>query len=114
MSAITPAAVLQALSRHIGRANGVRADRLVAEITGDSDADTVGERRLREAIVQLRNDGHHVCGHPGDGYYMAATPEELDATCLFLYERAMTALVQIARMKRVSAPDLRGQMHLPT
>lgn len=114
MKPINAATVLQALSRHIGSANGARVDQLVAEITGLPGHDSGAERELREAVVRLRLDGHHVCAHPATGYYLAATPEELDAACAFLYERAMTTLTQIAAMKRVSLPDLRGQLKLPT
>lgn len=111
-SEITSAAVLGALSRHIGAANGVTGERLVSEILGRPDA--VAERHLREVVVRLRLEGQHVCAHPLRGYFMAETAEELDATCVFLYDRAMTTLTQIAAMKRVSLPDLRGQLHLPT
>jgi len=113
MRPITPDTVLAALSRHIGAVNGVRADELVGEITGHASTPR-DERDLRDMIVKLRNDGHHICAHPGGGYYLAATDAELDATCSFLFERAMTTLKQIAAMKRVSLPDLRGQLHLPT
>lgn len=111
---LTADAVLAALSHHIGAANGVRGDLLVCEITGDPTHDPVAERNLREIIVRLRLDGHHVCAHPSRGYFLAANAEELDATCTFLYDRAMTTLTQIAAMKRISLPDLRGQLHLPT
>lgn len=114
MKRIAVPAALQALSRHIGREAAVHARELVAEILGDPTPDPVAERELREAIVSLRLEGHHVCGHPSSGYYMAASAEELDGTCTFLYERAMTTLTQIAAMKRISLPDLRGQLHLPT
>lgn len=113
MTPITTDTVLAALSRHIGAANGVRADVLVAEITGALSTPQ-GERELREIVVQLRNDGHHVCAHPGAGYFLAANDAELDASCEFLFQRAMTTLKQVAAMKRVSLPDLRGQLHLPT
>ncbi len=112
MSTLGPANVLAALSRHIGAANGIRGDRLVVEILGEHDA--VAERNLREIVMHLRLDGHHVCATPGDGYFLAETAEELDQTCLFLHDRAMTTLKQIAAMKRISLPDLRGQLHLPT
>lgn len=115
MSEITGAAVLNALARHIGRDNGVSCARLVTEIVGPQMAAApYHERRLRKAIEALRHDGHHICGHPASGYYIAANAQELDDTCAFLYERAMTTLAQIAAMKRVSVPDLRGQLHLPT
>lgn len=114
MSEITPAKVLQALSRHIGRNNGVRVDRLVAEITCAPGHNEAAERQVRDAVVHLRNEGHHVCAHPSNGYYMAANLEELNETCSFLVERAMTTLKQVAAMKRISLPDLHGQLHLPT
>ncbi len=115
MNTLTSANVLAALSRHIGAANGVTAARLAAEAGGlDSIQSHYAERQLREIVVQLRLDGHHVCATPEDGYFLAATAEELDRTCLFLHDRAMTTLKQIAAMKRISLPDLRGQLHLPT
>jgi hypothetical protein len=113
MKAINESSVLDALSRHIGSANGVTARDLVVEITGK--ADTPGAtRRLRRVIESLREKGMHICGHPGSGYYMAADDRDVAATCEFLYSRAMTSLKQICRMKRISMPDIRGQLKLPT
>lgn len=105
--------VLSALSKHIGAANGITARDLAREIAGVF-VDGGTERRLRHVIEALRRDGYHICGTPKDGYYMAADAAELDCTCEFLYTRAMTSLAQIAAMKRVSLPDLRGQLRLPT
>lgn len=112
---ITRAQLLNALARHIGRAQGARASDLVREITGLApESEEVAKRDLRSVVEALRLEGWHVCAHPAEGYYMAATAEELDRTCLFLYSRAIKSLVQIARMKKVSDPDLRGQLRLPT
>lgn len=105
--------VLKALSRHIGQGNGARADVLVMEITGHP-SNPVAERNLRDRIVELRMAGHHVCAHPRDGYFIAANEAELNDTCIFLHDRAMTSLTQVARMKNTSLPDLRGQLRLPT
>lgn len=106
--------VLFALRRHIGKRNGVTAEDLVAELTGKAGPDPVAERQLRKVITELRMAGHHICAHPKTGYFIAQTDEELNQTCEFLYERAMASLVQVSRMKNVSLPDLRGQLHLPT
>lgn len=110
---ITKADVQQALARHIGAANGVHARDLVQEITGFGD-DSALQRQLRHAIEELRREGAHICGTPQSGYFMAQTPEELNQTCVFLHDRAMTTLSQVAAMKNVSLPDLRGQLRLPT
>lgn len=108
---ITRDEVLVALSRHIGGENGASARALVAEIRS---VPTPGhERQLRHRIEELRREGHHVCGHPSSGYYIAATEEELVRTCGYLHDRAMTSLTQIAAMRRVSLPDLRGQLRIP-
>lgn len=115
---LTSERMLEVLSAHIGAANGVTISQLVDAMARPRGIDpgerATIERNARELVVQLRLAGHHVCSHPASGYFMAATPEELDAACTFLYDRAMTSLQQVAAMKRVSLPDLRGQLHLPT
>lgn len=110
--------MLEVMSRHIGVAQGISIAELVTEMAhpariAPNDLASL-ERNARDVVVQLRMQGHHVCSHPTIGYFMAATPDELDAACAFLFERAMTSLSQVAAMKRVSLPDLRGQLHLPT
>lgn len=113
MAELTYHSVLAALRAHIGRANGVTAQQLVVEVLGHTS--TGDERRLRDLIVELRLQGHHVCAVPGrGGYFLAETPEELEETMTFLRDRAMTSLLQASRMRGISIPDLVGQMHLPT
>lgn len=104
--------VLAALSRHIGRGRGITVSALVYEVTG-RESDPSAERTVREIIVELRLAGHHVCGHPKNGYYIAADAAELDATCRFLVDRSMTSLRQVSAMRRVATPDLYGQLRLP-
>lgn len=107
---LTPQAVLDALQARRGAVNGITARDLVYVITQRvSQAD---ERRLRQIIEKLRNDGHPICAHPALGYHFAATPTELDNACAFLLGRAMTSLRQIGAMKRVALPDLYGQLGL--
>lgn len=113
MSAVSHDSVLIALSNHIGIDQGVTAYGLVQEICG-LFATKADERALRRVIEQLRRDGHHICGHPAEGYYIAASEDELLRTCEFLHDRAMTTLAQVAAMRRVSLPDLRGQLRLRT
>lgn len=110
-SAICPEHVLAVLKGHVGAANGVTACVLVKALVFDhTPAD---ERRLRSAIEHLRREGHAICADPAHGYFMAANDSELDATCEFLYGRSLTSLQQIAAMKKVAMPDLRGQLRLP-
>lgn len=111
---ITESQVLTELAHHIGRDNGIHVRELVRRITGLQAPNEPMERKVRDIVQALRMEGHHVCAHPAHGYFMAATVDELNATCKYLHDRAMTSLSQVARMKNVSLPDLHGQLHLPT
>ena len=107
---LTPTLVLDVLGDHLGADNGISSRELVRKIAGISSA--AGERRLRAVIVALRKAGHPVGGTPDTGYFIARTDAELDETCEFLYGRAMTTLEQVAVLRRVAMPDLRGQLRL--
>ncbi len=111
--------LLEVLSRHIGAEHGVTIKQLADECVGASvvmEANDAArqQRHLRELVVELRIEGHHICAHPSRGYYMAANGDELDETCQHLHSRAMTSLRQVSAMKRVSLPDLVGQLNLRT
>lgn len=110
---LTERDVLGVLAYHIGRDHGISCSGIVRRLNGGHD-DAALERQVRQVIQKLREEGEHICGHPATGYFVAANLEELDGTCLFLYERAMTSLKQVAAMKRVSLPDLAGQLKLPS
>lgn len=107
---LTPSLVLDVLGDHVGADNGISARDLVRKICGISTA--AGERRLRSVIEALRCAGHAIGAQPSTGYFLAATDADLDGTCEFLYARAMTSLQQVAAMRRVALPDLRGQLRL--
>ena len=109
-SELTPSIVLDVLGDHVGAANAISARDLVRKICGISVE--VGERRLRTMIVHLRLAGHPIAATPKDGYFIASRDDELDETCEFLYGRAMTSLSQVAALRRVALPDLRGQLRL--
>ena len=108
---LSPSLVLDVLGDHAGAENGISARNLVLTILGIESP--MAERRLRHLIVALREAGHPVAGTPSTGYFLARTEAELNETCEFLYGRAMTSLTQVAALKRVAMPDLRGQLRLP-
>jgi hypothetical protein len=111
MSTISIDELLTILSRHIGQRRGVTCDLLRSEIHLRL-GQRVNARDLRKLIEMLRDDGHHVCGTPKTGYFLAESSEELDSTIRFLMKRAMSSLKKVAAMKRVSIPDLFGQLRL--
>lgn len=114
MLQITTAQVIAELSHHVGAAQGLHVADLVRRITGQQISHQVLERKVRQHITDLRLQGHHICGHPASGYFMAENGEELEATCAYLRARAMSSLVIISRLQGVAMPDLMGQMSLAT
>jgi biotin operon repressor len=99
--------LLSVLIRHVGRDNGITVDYLADElgITG---------RQVRALVSALRMTGHHICGHPRDGYYIAANADEMRQTIDFMTHRAMHTLTLVSRMTNIAMPDLLGQIHVPT
>lgn len=113
MLQITPTQVIAELARHSGADSGIHVRELVTSITGQAASCALQERKVRQHIAELRLDGHHICGHPASGYFMAANGQELDATCDYLRARAMNSLRIISRLRGVAMPELMGQMQLP-
>lgn len=108
MSAINPRdRVLEVLQRHQGTHNGIRG----ADIAQIAD---VPERRVRTLVSELREDGFAICAHPESGYFIAETGAELEGCCQFLRSRAMHSLTLEARLRKITLPDLIGQLHLNT
>lgn len=108
---ITPDAVLDALSRRVGPANGATVNELASEILG-RPARAADERVLRQVVLQLRRDGHPVCSTPNEGYHHAANAKDLENTCIHLISRVQTTAEIVAVMRGVAAPNLYGQLGL--
>lgn len=102
-----PSDLLTLLSSHIGAANGLTAAQI-------SSALQIPMRHVRRMVTALREEGTAVCGTPSTGYYIAATAEELEATCQYIHSRAMHSLHIESRMRKIPLPDLVGQMKLGT
>lgn len=99
--------LLAVLARHQGRGNGITVHTLAQLL------DTT-ERHVRSLVSELRLAGHAVCGHPRDGYYIAANADEMQETIDFLTHRAKHSLTLASRMSNIPMPDLLGQLHVPT
>ena len=97
--------LLNTLAFHQGRERGISAAQLAFLLL-------VPERRLRSLISELREQGTAICGTPETGYFLATTADELDESCRFLRHRAMRSLQLEARMRKISLPDLLGQLKL--
>lgn len=103
----TPQNLIATLASHIGQCKGITAQQLAALLC-------CPPRRVRLLVTEARLEGSAICGTPRDGYYLASSAEELQATIDFLKGRALCSLQLASRMSHVPMPDLLGQLHLPT
>ncbi len=100
--------LITALSGHIGKGNGISAKALTERL---GLADT---RQLRKLISDaIEADNVAICGTPRDGYYIAATAQELVETIDFHDHRAKHELQKAGRLRRMLG-DLFGQLHVLT
>ena len=103
----TKADVDAALFLHTGKASGIKA----ADLAKQLDCDP---RQVRLLVTELRLEGRAVCGHPKTGYFIAATPEEVEETCAYLRTRALHSLALESKLRHVPLTELLGQMRLKT
>lgn len=100
------AQLLNLISRHKGRTNGIHMAALERE-TG------LPGRSVRKLISELRKEGVAICGKPETGYFIAETAGELDEFCIqYLEARAMHSLTLSSRLRKIPLPVLAGQLFL--
>lgn len=97
--------LLTTLQRHIGKGNGVSVKALALTL------DTT-PRHVRSLVTELREEGIGVCAHPKYGYFIAATAEELEETCVFLHTRGMQSITLASTMRKCAGTELNGQRKL--
>ncbi|WP_076591996.1 hypothetical protein [Herminiimonas arsenitoxidans] len=100
--------LLEILSRsHIGGSNSIGGPALASQLG-------VKPRTVRAMVLKLRENAIAVCGSPEIGYFIAETPEEVDATCKLLEQHGLHQLHVASRMRKTTLPELLGQLHLNT
>lgn len=90
---------------------GVSTRALLLQLTG-SEADVLSRegRNLRDCIEMLRAQGWPICSSPHDGYFFAATPEEVSESINLLTSRARHSLWIASKLKRLGMPLVTGQL----
>lgn len=99
--------LMVAMIHHCGKSRGVGVRELAQRLNCE-------ERRIRQLVSELREDGTAICGHPSTGYYVAQNSEELQETLDFLKGRALHSLKLASTLSKLPLSDLIGQLHLKT
>jgi hypothetical protein len=102
MQPITADQLLATLGHHKGQAKGIHVRELAMQVYGELTVSGAQERAVRKLVTDLRLEGHPVCAHPTHGYFLAECQADLDHTINFLHARAMSSLVAVSRLKKIS------------
>lgn len=104
------------LARHIGAPNAVGMGELYESVFGAPWTHRINDtRRLRTYITILRREGMPICStarKEGGGYYLPAGSSELVQYLRRSKVRALRILSRVARIQKISMPELLGQMRL--
>jgi predicted DNA-binding transcriptional regulator YafY len=102
-------ALLRILSFHPGREKAVGGSdlRSLAAVSGFR----VQERTLREALKQLRRQGHLICSAPGEngGYYLAANMAEFQEFARMEFEGKIADMSETLNVMRKAAVQQFGE-----
>ncbi|MDZ7831653.1 MAG: hypothetical protein U5L07_07860 [Desulfobacterales bacterium] len=110
--------LLQVMTEHVGRENAIGMGELYDRVICEPWTHRINDTRyLRKLLTELRRDGVPICSsasREGGGYYLAAAGSELARYCENLHRRALSLLSREARLKKMTLPELVGQLSLET
>lgn len=108
--------LLRVMVKHIGKTNSISMSALYEAVFGEPCRDKINETRIiRRLITELRRDGVPICSDTdseGGGYYLAAAGGELENYCMRLRIRALKTLRMEAILRKMTLPELIGQLNL--
>ena len=108
--------LLKVMARHVGRGRAVGMGELYEQVYEKVYDQRINDTRdLRKLITRLRGEGTPICSLSstgGGGYYLASAGSELDDYCKRLRKKALKGLTQEAILRRLTLPELVGQIAL--
>ena len=108
--------ILMILSRHVGIEKALDMGELYSRVFNEPYSHKINHtRRLRTIITALRQKGVPIgstAAKNGGGYYIVRAGSELDEYCGRLRRAALNKLMMESRLRKISMPELLGQMQL--
>jgi len=106
-------AILIILEDRRGRDNRISRANLLGAVRGEVD-DSVKDREMRDAIKDLREQGHLICSTSakGGGYWMAGDYNDVMAIHEDYRKRALSCLMIASRIRKSGRENFGGQMRM--
>lgn len=111
------ARLLEALLDHMGKENAVGMDALYTQVFNEPVAHKINDtKKIRKLVTAVRSQGRAIastCANNSGGYYLPRAGSELDEYCKrMLHRPALRKLAMEAKIRKMSLPELIGQMSL--
>lgn len=111
------ARLLEVLFDHIGKENAVSMDVLFEKVYSEAAPNKINDtKKVRKLITAVRNQGRAIastCARDGGGYYIPRAGSELEEYLRrMLHQPALRKLAMEAKIRKVSLPELIGQMSI--
>jgi hypothetical protein len=111
------ARLLEALLDHMGKENAVGMDVLYTQVFNEPVAHKINDtKKIRKLVTAVRSQGRAIgstCARDGGGYYLPRAGSELEEYLgSMLHRPALKKLAMEAKIRKVSLPELIGQMSL--
>ena len=104
------------LSQHVGEEKAIDMGELYSRVFNEAYTNKINHtRRLRTIITAQRKKGARIASTSsknGGGYYIVRAASELDEYCGRLRRAALNKLMMESRLRKISMPELLGQMQL--
>ena len=104
------------LSRHVGIEKALDMGELYSRVFGEPYTHKINHtRRLRTIITALRQKGVPIASTASKnsgGYYIVRAGSELDEYCGRIRRAALRKLFMESRLRKISMPELLGQINL--
>lgn len=104
------------MMNHVGPSRKIGMGELFEEVFEEGYGHRINDTKfLRVLVDELQKEGIRICSSRSSvngGYWLAATPTELNGYCDGLKTEAVRKLAKVAGLQRQALPELLGQMAL--
>jgi biotin operon repressor len=105
------ASILLILEEHQGQPEAISRENLVRQVC-DLEEFKISERAIRQAIKHLITQHGIAIGSCHRGYFMAATPQEIEKVCKYYDSYGLSSLFVSSKLRKIEMAQFLGQLSI--
>ncbi len=106
------ATILRILEGHLGADNPVSRAELVDRVNQHYPLSPIHDRQIRLTIKHLICQHGAAIGSCHWGYFMAATPQEIEGVCKYYDSYGLSSLYVAAKLRKIEMAEYLGQLSI--